>query len=45
VLEIQEDIRKDVIFHYPHTIEEALEILLEKRVDSKKDFQMNKESE
>ena len=45
VLEIQEDIRKDVIFHYPHTIEEALEILLEKRVDSKKDFQTNKESE
>jgi ATP-dependent Lon protease len=30
VIEIQEDIRKDVIFHYPHTIEEALEILLTK---------------
>lgn len=45
VLEIQEDIRKDVIFYYPHTIEEALEILLEKRIESKKDFQTNKESE
>jgi ATP-dependent Lon protease len=28
VLEIPEEIRKDVIFHYPHTIEEALTILM-----------------
>ncbi|MFH2122614.1 MAG: endopeptidase La [Pseudomonadota bacterium] len=45
VLEIQDDIRKDVIFHYSHSIEEALEILLEKRVASKKDVQTNKEFE
>ena len=30
VLEIPEEIRKDVIFHYPHTIEEALEVVMEK---------------
>lgn len=30
VLEIPEDIRKGVIFHYPHTIREVLEIALEK---------------
>ena len=28
VLEIPEDIRKDVIFHYPHTIKEALAIIM-----------------
>ena len=28
VLEIPEDIRKDVVFHYPHTIQEALQILM-----------------
>ena len=28
VLEIPEDIRKDVLFHYPHTIREALDILM-----------------
>jgi len=31
VLEIPEDIRKGVIFHYPQTIEDALGILLEKK--------------
>ena len=31
VLEIPEDIREGVVFHYPQTIEEALEILLEKK--------------
>ena len=30
VLEIPEDIREGVIFHYPHTIREALEIAMEK---------------
>ncbi|MDD2465087.1 MAG: endopeptidase La [Desulfobulbus sp.] len=30
VLEIPEDIREGVIFHYPHTIREALEIVMEK---------------
>lgn len=30
VLEIPEDIRQGVIFHYPHTIREALEIAMEK---------------
>jgi ATP-dependent Lon protease len=30
VLEIPEDIRKGVIFHYPHTIREVLEIAMEK---------------
>ncbi len=30
VLEIPEDIRKGVIFHYPHTISEVLEIAIEK---------------
>jgi len=30
VLEIQEDIRKGVVFHYPHTIHEVLEIAMEK---------------
>jgi ATP-dependent Lon protease len=30
VLEIPEDIRKGVIFHYPQTIREALEIVMEK---------------
>ena len=29
VLEIPEDVRQGVIFHYPHTIEEALEFVLE----------------
>jgi ATP-dependent Lon protease len=33
VLEIPEDIRKGVIFHYPHTIEEALEFVLEPEAD------------
>lgn len=31
VLEIPEDIREGVLFHYPHTIEDALAILLEKK--------------
>ena len=35
VLEIPEDIREGVIFHYPHTIEEALEFVLEKETDQK----------
>nr|WP_320009840.1 endopeptidase La [uncultured Desulfobulbus sp.] len=30
VLEIPEDIREGVIFHYPHTIKEALEFVMEK---------------
>ena len=30
VLEIQEDIRQGVVFHYPHTIREVLEIVMEK---------------
>jgi ATP-dependent Lon protease, bacterial type len=30
VLEIPEDIRKNVFFHYPHTIREVLEIAMEK---------------
>jgi len=30
VLEIKEDIRKDVVFHSPHTIREVLEIAMEK---------------
>jgi ATP-dependent Lon protease len=29
VMEIPEDIRKDIVFHYPHTIREALEIAME----------------
>jgi ATP-dependent Lon protease len=29
VLEIPEDVREGVVFHYPHTIEEALEFVLE----------------
>jgi ATP-dependent Lon protease len=33
VLEIPEDVREGVIFHYPHTIEEALEFVLEPKVD------------
>ncbi len=33
VLEIPEDVREGVIFHYPHTIEEALEFALEKGAD------------
>jgi len=33
VLEIPEDVREGVIFHYPHTIREALEYALEKKVD------------
>ncbi len=45
VIEIQEDIRKDVIFHYPHTIEEALEILFDKSPESTIDVKMNKEAE
>ncbi len=32
VLEIPEDVREGVVFHYPHTIEEALEYVLEPRV-------------
>jgi ATP-dependent Lon protease len=31
VLEIPEDIRAGVVFHYPQTIEEALAIFLEKK--------------
>ncbi len=34
VLEIPEDIREGVIFHYPHTISEVLAIALQKKVDS-----------
>ena len=30
VLEIPEDIREGVVFHYPHTIKEALEFVMEK---------------
>ncbi|MBW6520239.1 MAG: endopeptidase La [Desulfoarculaceae bacterium] len=46
VLEIPEDIREGVVFHYPQTIEEALDIFLEKRVASKKIFSnKNKELE
>ena len=33
VLEIPEDIREGVVFHYPHTIEEALEYVLEPKAD------------
>jgi len=33
VLEIPEDVREGVIFHYPHTIQEALGYALEKKVD------------
>ncbi len=33
VLEIPEDVREGVIFHYPHTIREALDIALEKKAD------------
>ncbi len=35
VLEIPEDVREGVIFHYPHTIQEALEYALEKEVTAK----------
>lgn len=35
VLEIPEDIRKGVVFHYPQTIEDALGILLEKKGSDK----------
>jgi len=35
VLEIPEDIRQGVVFHYPQTIEEALVILLEKKKGGK----------
>jgi len=35
VLEIPEDIRKGVVFHYPQSIEDALAILLEKKGRSK----------
>ena len=35
VLEIPEDVREGVIFHYPNTIEEALEFVLEPEVDKK----------
>ncbi len=31
VLEIPKDVREGVIFHYPHTIQEALEYVLEKK--------------
>jgi len=31
VLEIPEDVREGVIFHYPNTIREALEYVLEKK--------------
>lgn len=34
VLEIPEDVREGVIFHYPHTIEEALDYALEKEADA-----------
>ncbi|MCW5214590.1 endopeptidase La, partial [Desulfobulbus sp. US5] len=34
VLEIPEEVREGVIFHYPHTIEEALEFVLEKETDN-----------
>jgi len=34
VLEIPEDVRQGVVFHYPHTIEEALEYVFEKKADS-----------
>ncbi|MCI5210459.1 MAG: endopeptidase La, partial [Candidatus Electrothrix sp. ATG2] len=33
VLEIPEEVREGVTFHYPHTIEEALEFVLEKETD------------
>ncbi len=33
VLEIPEEVREGVIFHYPHTIEEALEFVLEPKTD------------
>ncbi len=33
VLEIPEDVRKGVVFHYAHTIREVLDIALEKKVD------------
>ena len=33
VLEIPEDVRAGVVFHYPHTIEEALEFVLEPKAD------------
>ena len=35
VLEIPEDVREGVIFHYPNTNEEALEFVLEPEVDKK----------
>jgi ATP-dependent Lon protease len=35
VLEIPEDIRKGVLFHYPQTIKDALGILLEKKIPVK----------
>lgn len=34
VLEIPEDIREGVIFHYPHTIREVLDIAIDKKADS-----------
>jgi ATP-dependent Lon protease len=34
VLEIPEDVRQGVVFHYPHTIEEALEYVLEKKAEN-----------
>jgi len=34
VLEIPEEIREGVIFHYPHTISEVLEIALQKKAES-----------
>jgi ATP-dependent Lon protease len=34
VLEIPEDIREGVIFHYPHTIEEALGFVLDSKADN-----------
>jgi ATP-dependent Lon protease len=34
VLEIPEEVREGVLFHYPHTIEEALGFVLEKETDN-----------
>ncbi len=36
VLEIPEDVRESMVFHYPHTIEEALGYVLEEKVDTLK---------
>ena len=37
VLEIQEDVREGVVFHYPHTIEEALGYALHNEKDEEKE--------